>query len=51
MFISLMYWSLLKDHVVLSFLLIFCLLAATYSSCLQECGTIRFILLHPIIFA
>ena len=51
MLISLAYWSLLKDHVVLSFLFIFFLLAATYSSCLQDCGTVRFILLHPTIFA
>ena len=45
------YWSLLKVHVVLSFLFIFCLLVAVYSSCLQDCGTVRFILLHPTIFA
>ena len=51
MLISLTYWSLLKDHVVLSFLFIFCLLAVVYSSCLQDCGTVRFILLHPTIFA
>ena len=50
MLISLTYWSLLKDHVVLSFLFIFCLLAATYSSCLQDCDTVRFILLHLTIF-
>ena len=48
MLISLMYWSLLKDHVVLSFLFIFCLLASVCSSCLQDCGTVRLILLHPI---
>ena len=51
MLISLTYWSLLKDHVVLSFLFIFCLLAAAYSSCLQDRGTVTFILPHPIIFA
>ena len=51
MLISLTYWSLLKVHVVLSFLFIFCLLVAKYSSCLQDCGTIRFISLHPTIFA
>ena len=51
MLISLSYLSLLKDHVVLSFLFIFCLLASAYSSCLQDCGTVRFILLHPTIFA
>ena len=50
MLISLTYWSLLKDYVVLSFLFIFCLLAAAYFSCLQDCGTVRFILLHPTIF-
>ena len=51
MLISLPYWSLLKDHVVLSFLFIFCLLATVYSSCLQDRGTVRFILLHTTIFA
>ena len=51
MLISLTYWSLLKDHVVLSFLFIFYLLVAAYLSCLQDCGMVRFILLHPTIFA
>ena len=51
MLISLTYWSLLKDHVVLSFLFIFCLLTTAYFSCLQDCDTVRFILLHPTIFA
>ena len=51
MLISLTNWSLLKDHVVLSFLFIFCLLVVAYSSCLQDCGIVIFILLHPTIFA
>ena len=50
MLIYLTYWSLLKDHVVLFFMYIFCLLAIAYSSCLQDCDTVRFTLLHPTIF-